>query len=258
MNTLDQAPLCPPMLAERYEEGLHLGPWWAQAKVDGVRCTAVATGGAVRLYSRQGKLLRGCEHIAAELVERLPEGELLDGELYSSSLSFPDIVAAVNRGDCAELHLVAFDSVRPSVPERYRRRWQRLQERVRGCRHVQPVPQLPAMICEPESVQAALREMLAQGWEGLILRADAPWSPGRSEDLLKLKPHCDAEFVVQSRQQDLQLRWVAVCSAANGKPFRVMVPRNVSEGDCITVRYDGYTTTGLPRFPRFVSVRNYE
>ncbi|MGE1070930.1 DNA ligase, partial [Pantoea agglomerans] len=42
-----------------------------------------------------------------------------------------------------------------------------------------------------------LKEVVAAGGEGLMLhRADAPLASGRSDLLLKLKPHEDAEAVV--------------------------------------------------------------
>ena len=245
-------------LAERYERGLHVGPWFGQAKVDGVRALAVrGAEGGVELVLRSGHVLsRDCA-LCRELAD-LPEGYCLDGELVVSGANFEDTLAAVRRRDMAALRFVAFDLFRPGELRRYRLRRDDLLRYVEGKTWVEPVLQWPGMLAEDCDVSQALAEMLALGYEGLILRRDVPWEPGQSSDLLKVKPYCDREFEVLELNRRGRYSTTATLKAENGLRFKVVVPCAVEVGALVTVRYDGFTARGVPRFARFIAVRDYE
>ena len=84
-----------PMLAHDYNKrGKAIKfPCFVQRKFDGTRCVGMPGKG---LYSRNKKRYPHLDHIIAE-VNRLPPTVILDGELYSETLTFQEIVGIVKR-----------------------------------------------------------------------------------------------------------------------------------------------------------------
>ena len=84
-----------PMLAHDYNKrGKSIQfPCYVQRKFDGTRCVGISQKG---LYSRNRKAYPHLDHIVEEL-SRLPPTLILDGELYSNTLTFQEIVGLVKR-----------------------------------------------------------------------------------------------------------------------------------------------------------------
>ncbi len=84
-----------PMLAQDFNKrGKSISfPCLVQRKLDGVRCVASAKG----LFSRNGKAFPHLKTIKAEILAIGEEGILLDGELYSDTLTFQEIVGLVKK-----------------------------------------------------------------------------------------------------------------------------------------------------------------
>ena len=91
----------------------------------------------------------------------------------------------------------------------------------------------------------------------------APYSPGRSDSLLKLKPHLDAEAVVVGHRRGAGKYGSEVGSleveTAEGRRF--FIGSGLSDaarhrpppiGSTITYRYRDVTSSGLPRFATYV------
>ena len=113
-----------------------------------------------------------------------------------------------------------------------------------------------------------MARVVAAGGEGLMLhRRDARYRPGRSEHLLKYKPHQDAEAQVvahlpgkgkyEGMMGALQVR------TPEGRHFRLGTGFTDAQraappplGAWVTYRYSGLTSTGLPRFARFMRIRD--
>lgn len=100
----------------------------------------------------------------------------------------------------------------------------------------------------------------------MLHRADARWTPGRTEDLLKLTPWQDAEARViahvPGRGRLQGLVGALEVETADGRHFRIgsgMTDggrRNPPRiGADISYRYRELTAAGLPRFPAFVRER---
>ena len=68
-------------------------PCYTQRKYDGTRCVAISGKG---LFSRNKKRYPHLDHIVAE-INKLPSTIILDGELYSDTLTFQEIVGIVKR-----------------------------------------------------------------------------------------------------------------------------------------------------------------
>ena len=83
------------MLAQDYhKQGKKIVfPCYVQAKLDGVRSIFFNNA----LTSRNGKPFSGLDHIIAELAPATKEGLILDGEVYSTTLTFQQFVGLVKK-----------------------------------------------------------------------------------------------------------------------------------------------------------------
>jgi len=127
-----------------------------------------------------------------------------------------------------------------------------------------------------EEVMQAHAEFVGDGHEGTMIRMLSSTykdSTTRSSDLLKLKGFFDDEFVITGyRDGDGKHAGavVFVCETDEGQKFEV-TPKgdydrrrrmydNGSDyvGKPLTVRYQGLTDDGIPRFPVGIEVRDYE
>ena len=267
-----------PMLAQDFNKrGKDIKfPCYAQRKLDGVRCVAIAGQG---LFSRNGKATsKHLTHIRAE-VDRLPVGTVLDGELYSDTLTFQEIVGLVKKatlkaGDAekmAQIHLCVYDTIRDGTNES-RNAW--LTETFK--QGFTALRLLPTVTCvSVDDVKTLHASYVAEGYEGLILRNKAGlYKVGhRSCDLQKYKEFEDAEYVVSGFKEGDGVEKGCViweCKTAAGQMFAVR-PRGTHEqrtedfknaakymGKKLTVRYQELTTDGIPRFPVGIAFRDYE
>jgi DNA ligase-1 len=112
------------------------------------------------------------------------------------------------------------------------------------------------------------------GYEGTIVRqAKAMYEAGRSMGLQKIKQFDDAEFEVTGVQPGrgrMSKCAIFTCSAETGATFACkmegaldtskpyLANPDTALGEMLTVRYQGVTDGGVPRFPIGVSVRDYE
>ena len=272
-----EAPL--PMLAQDFNKrGKSIKfPCYAQRKLDGVRCVAIAGRG---LFSRNGKMLSPhLKHIVAE-VDSLAAGTILDGELYSDTLSFQEIVGLVKKetlkkGDdakVAQIHLCVYDTIRAGS-NKSRNEW---LSALFSSRTFTALRLLPTAVCASvDDIKSLHATYVAEGYEGLILRnMEAEYKVGhRSTDLQKYKEFEDAEYTVCGFKEGDGVEkgcvlWV--CKTADGKEFAVR-PRGTHEerkaalvtaaaqiGKPLTVRYQELTTDGIPRFPVGIAFRTYE
>lgn len=276
-----QPPL--PMLAQDFNKrGKSIVfPCYVQAKLDGVRCVAVAD--SKTLYSRNGKAFPHLEHIRAELA-RLPAGTMLDGELYSDALTFQEIVGLVKketlRGDDAaklqKIYLCVYDVIveGKTNTERNVLLETLLDDGAPGFQHLRL---LPTKKCATrDEVKAYHADFVAAGYEGLMLRnCEGKYRVGvRSTDLQKYKEFEDAEYRVVGFKEGDGLEkgcviWICE-TTTKGQSFAVR-PRGTHEaraalmaeadryvGQMLTVRYQELTTDGIPRFPVGITFRDYE
>ena len=112
-----------------------------------------------------------------------------------------------------------------------------------------------------------LNDVVRAGGEGLMLHlADAPYTTGRSDVLLKVKAWHDAEAVVVAHQPGRgkyagQLGALRVRSP-DGREFELGTGFSDAQrrdpppvGATVTYRYRELTASGLPRFASFLRVR---
>jgi bifunctional non-homologous end joining protein LigD len=171
--------------------------WIFERKLDGIRCEAIKSGGAVRLLSRNRLSLNGRFPEVAAALERDPADDfVVDGEVVAFAGSNTSFARLARRGhERVAVFLYVFDvmhaggrDTRP-LPLRERKRVLRRALAFDG-----PIRLTPHRNRDGEALFA---EACRKGWEGLIAkRADSPYASARSRDWLKLKCSAEQELVV--------------------------------------------------------------
>lgn len=271
-----------PMLAHKWSEHSHkiAFPAFMQPKLDGIRCIAMITNGKCTLWTRTRKQIKSVPHIVEALELAFAASStpiVLDGELYNHALreQFEQIVSLVRkdkpdpRCDTVQYHI--YDAV---MPGNYAARHKWLSA-LRGHACFGKALQLvtTAQVDTPEEAIQFFTDMRHLGYEGAMIRNNAPYEHKRSYNIQKIKEFDDSEFKIvgveagRGRMSDCA---VFVCQTKKGEEFRCKMegaletlkvylskPKSVI-GKLLTVRYQGLTNGGIPRFPVGVVVRDYE
>lgn len=269
-----------PMLAHDYNKrGKSITfPCFAQRKYDGTRCVAVPGKG---LFSRNRKQYPHLDHIIAE-INRLPPALILDGELYSDTLTFQEIVGLVKRetlksGDeekQLQIKYHVYDLIHCSMP--YEQRYANLQM-LFNKHKFKYIELVKTEVCESEEHMRELHaQYVAEGYEGLMMRNKTGLykvGSSRSADLQKFKCFEDDEFKIVGYKEGEGLEAgcvIWICETREGQQFACR-PRGTREERCelyrhgaehvgkmLTVRYQEMTDKNLPRFPVAICIRDYE
>lgn len=263
-----------PMLAHDYNKrGKSIKfPCFVQRKFDGTRCVGMPGKG---LFSRNRKTYPHLEHIAAEL-NKLPPGIVLDGELYSDTLTFQEIVSLVKqetlKKGAEEKQLQIKFHIYDLINEMpYEQRYANLQMLFNKYKFKNLVL-VKTDVCESEERMKELHAAyVAEGFEGIMLRNKTGlYKNSRSVDLQKYKEFFDDEYEVVDYKEGEGLEegcvlWV--CKTPEDKLFSCR-PRGTREdrvelfkngdkyvGKMLTVKFQEKTTDGLPRFPVGITFR---
>ncbi len=196
----------------------------------------------------------------------------LDGELWAGRGRFAEAVSTVRQQlpddtAWAALRYMVFDL--PSHRGGFVERYADLQAVVRalGQPWVQAVEQARAP--GTDGLAALLERTVAGGGEGLMLQLDsALYVPGRSKEIVKLKPFQDAEARVvahvpgQGRLAgSTGALWVEWSGGEAGKAQRFKLGSGLSDADrrappavgaWVTFRFRGLTAQGVPRFASYL------
>lgn len=249
------------MLARVWQAGQDPSGFLVSEKLDGVRA----------LWDGRSLRFRSGRPIAAPqwFTDSLPD-TALDGELWLGRGSFDELSGIVRRtiavdADWRRLRYMIFELPGASGP--FSERAQRINALVDAVH--QPWLQAVAQKSVPDAaaLQRWLRQTVQGGGEGLVLhRANALWSPGRSDALLKFKPMPDEEGRVvghlpgkgrnQGRLGALLLELPDGRRFALGGGFTDAQRSDPPAlGSTVTYRYRDRTSKGLPRFASFFRVR---
>ena len=282
------------MLAQKFSQhGSKIDyPAYVQPKLDGVRCVAILEDGRCTLWTRTRKPITGVPHIARAIEQQfsgmtwpgylsmkgghaLWNTLVLDGELYQHEYKdkFEQIVSFVRQSEPKIGHEVVEYHVYDVIDDRETfaaRTWTVDELRLRA-------PLVTVVTTEVDSLDEVLSvdtEHRAAGYEGTIVRqATGRYEAGRSMGLQKIKQFDDAEFEVtgvQAGRGRMSKCAIFTCSTATGGTFACkmegaldtlkpyLTNPDTAIGKKLTVRYQGLTNGGVPRFPIGVSVRDYE
>lgn len=240
--------------------------WWVSEKLDGVR--ALWDGKCLR--SRVGNVFPAPDWFT----KLLPRDATLDGELWIARGAFQTTVSVVKSGSrdkgWGRIFYCVFDM--PDEPGRFEKRQAELaglvvqiESRSRQVRHVQQTK------CGGRKELALLLDgVLKLGAEGLMLREPGSlYAFTRSSTLRKLKRFFDEEALVIGYDPGAgkhEGRLGALkCRDKTGALFKVGTGFSDAErekppaiGTTITFRFQERTESGTPRFPSFVTARDYE
>ena len=260
---LAAAPPAPTLLlAERYRDDVDVSRYWVSEKLDGVR----ANWDGKNLRFRSGNPVPAPQWF----IDALPS-QPLDGELWLGRGSFDQLSAIVRRqvpveAEWQRVRYMIFEL--PNAPGSFTERVERIKTITAEAKlpWLQAVPQF--RLPDAVALQRKLRDVVRGGGEGLMLhRADAAYETGRSSALLKVTPWLDAEATVVAhlpgkgkyagmlgalRMEMSDGRRFALGSGLTDAQRRNPPPL----GTQITYRYRELTKSGMPRFPRYLRVRD--
>jgi len=275
-----------PILAHKFAEQGHKikYPALAQPKLDGHRCTSQYDVKEkvgwdemlVSLWSRTRKPITSLPHIN-EALANCGIADRFDGELYHHDYreNFEDLTSFIRQEVPKEGHEVVqyhvYDMALPNLTnyDRYL-----LLENLRPQFEGTAVKIVETKIVNSEEeLYEYLEDCLARGYEGAMVRNfDGEYKYKRSYDLQKLKKFDDDEFriidVKVGTKGSMAGKAVFICEKyrdeqpiPDGKTFDCKLKGNMDKltdyandpslviGKILTVKFQGYTKYGIPRFP---------
>lgn len=248
-------------LVDVYHGGVDLSHYWVSEKFDGVR----GYWDGHQLWTRGGQPV----DVPAWFTRDWPDTPM-DGELWAGYGRFTRasvIVRSVESDDPAwhEISYRVFDL--PSYGGDFDHRVPAIRRTVAAIDDPWVVAIRQFHVADEEALHAALEKVLARHGEGLVLhRGDVPYRAGRGVGLLKLKPYQDAEARViaihPGHGRITGMMGSVEVRTPDGREFAVGSGFTDAQradpppiGSWITYRYNGLTSTGLPRFARFLHMR---
>jgi DNA ligase-1 len=280
IEDIDKPVFFKPMLAHDFNDykSKIKYPVASQPKLDGVRAIVQESG----TTSRNGKDLVSAPHIheaLKPLFEKYPD-LVFDGELYahkSDGIDFNKIISCVRKtkptqADLAEskqnIQYWIYDL--PSQVGSFEERFKTLCNLdLPDCCVIVQTEQVD----NSNDLMAYYFDYMADRYEGQIIRIlDSEYENKRSKSLLKHKTFHDAEFTilgVEEGKGKLQGKVGTLMFEIDGKPFNAAVngdheylEKLFKSGTLIgkqaTVKYFELTTDGVPRFPKTISIRDFE
>lgn len=247
-------------LATRYD-GENVQDYLVSEKLDGIR--GIWDGEALR--TRQGQKLNPPDWFVSGWPKVWLDGELWAGRNQFGAVQNTVLDTIPNHEQWREIRYMVFDA--PDNFSTFEQRVKRYQALVSDSdsAYIQAVDQFT--VDSAEQLYDQLDAMVALGAEGLMLhRKTALFRSGRSDALLKVKKYQDAEAKVVDHvpgqgKYSGQLGALLV-ELADGKRFKIGTGFSDQErvqppeiGVFITFRYQGLTSTGLPRFASYQRIR---
>ena len=253
------------MLAKKHERGDVRG-WWMSEKFDGMR--AYWTGS--EFFTRNGNKI----YAPKWFTDALPD-MALDGELMLGRGKFQETMSIVRKHtpvdkDWRRITYYVFDA--PMERGGCEARWDAAKRAVRGIGHVKMVEQVACK--SPAHLKQVHDEIAALGGEGVMLREPgSAYENRRSGRLLKVKMFDDNEARItgyeagKGKHAGRLGAYEAVLTTGphKGKSFTVGTGMSDEErerplriGTIITVKHQGYSNSGHPRFPSFLRARGRE
>lgn len=248
------------LLAHSWDGVMDPTGWLVSEKLDGVR----AYWNGKDFVSRLGNVFAVPDWFKAGL-----SFVHLDGEFFIDRGRFQETSGIVRRLDKGEewrkVEYRVFDL--PQMDATFEARYAQLT-RMTFPMHVSYVRHLPCYGIE--DLKGKLEAVTMLGGEGLMLRNPrSKYERCRSNSLLKVKTFHDAEATVightAGKGKHLGRVGALICRTPEGIDFNVGTGLSDQErqnppriGACITYRYQELTRDGVPRFPSYVGVRDFE
>lgn len=250
------------LLAKVYAKQRDLSQYWASEKYDGVR----AYWDGEQLISRQGNVFAA----PAWFTQGFPK-TALDGELWIARNRFEQLISTVSKDQPVDEEWLAVKYMvfeLPHAPGNFSERIAVLGDQVGSINS--PYLKLVSQyrIHSHDDLMAQLDSVVKAGAEGLMLHHEqAAYSTGRSDGLLKVKRHQDAEarvvayFPGQGKYEGMM--GSLLLEMPDGKRFKIGSGFSDIErqnpppiGSVVTYKYFGKTKRGKPKFASFLRIRS--
>lgn len=248
-------------MANTYQGHETLADYWVSEKYDGIR----GYWDGYQLLSRSGKSFNP----PPWFVQNWPATPF-EGELWAGRGQFEHAASVIQQKRAPDnawrsLRFMVFDA--PTSAQRFSERihlYQAIAKHI-GKSWVQAVSQ--SQVSSHAALIALLSQTVKLGGEGLILhRGDSEYQRGRNTDVLKFKPHEDAEAQVvgHERGQGRHAHRTGALQLVTPQGLHFRVGTGLSDaqrehppavGQWVTYRYQGLTDKGVPRFASFVRIR---
>ena len=250
----------PQQLARLYQDDIVVKNYWISEKLDGIR----GRWNGSALITRNGNTINA----PAWFVKNFPH-QTLDGELWLARNSFEKTASIALRKTpntgWQNIKFMLFDL--PKHKGTFSQRLTQMQLLVDAVAspYLQVIPQFK--LANQRQLMLKLDELVAQGAEGLMLHyQEAYYQDGRSENLLKLKKHQDAEATViayiPGKGKYKSMLGSLLVELENGLQFKIGsgfsdIQRRDPPliGTVITFKYYGLTAKGIPRFASFLRTK---
>ena len=284
ISDINKAVRFKPMLAEKWKDFKHkiVFPCYVQPKSDGMRCNTTNLGSS----SREGKPIVSVPHITT-LFDYLSDGIVIDGELYNHNLhaDFNKIISVARKTkptpeDLIEsekvLKYYVYDAFFTDDPGMlFKDRYANIKTILNNVSYIEMVDTY--LVNTPEEIQEFYEKFLEDGYEGIIIRNNAPYAQKRTTNLLKRKEWLDDEFeivdITEGKGNRSGMMGRIALKTKSGEVFeadgsglgghevyKLMLADKASYiGKMATVRYQNLTPDRqVPRFPKIVAIRDYE
>ena len=261
---------------------------YIQPKLDGVRCVITLDEKEnIRCFSRTGKEFHNLDHIKDSLKPwfEFHDDVILDGELYNHDLrdNFEKIISLVRKQkptdsdrleakELVQFHCYDYIETVMNKPYGYIMNQLVASDMYSYCvKYVETT-----LVNSKEAAQIRHQYNLNNGYEGSILRLDAPYQCKRSYNLQKFKDFNDAEATIVGYEIGKGKREGTLgnflmqdddgiefgCPPGKGYDYKDLanILNNIHDyiGQRATFTYFERTQYGSYRHPMFKTIRNYE
>eukprot|EP00026_Physarum_polycephalum_P002518 Phypoly_transcript_02525.p1 GENE.Phypoly_transcript_02525~~Phypoly_transcript_02525.p1 ORF type:complete len:833 (+),score=92.99 Phypoly_transcript_02525:54-2552(+) len=235
-----------PMTLRFTEETLsNSSTWWTGEKYDGIRCCWNSSDKI--LYTRAG----GMMELPDPFFQHMPL-RFIDCEIWFGRGHFGEAQTLANNGldmfNSAFLRVVGFDDPAPGTrTQPFEERYQNILYAISPA-HPFFTLAMRMLILDHKHLMAALKQVLEEGGEGLVLRKpNSIYEPGRSPSLLKLKAsRGDREGLVTGFKQNS-----VTLLLPEGTRFDVPLEQfyyntKPKKGDIVTFTYESISQRSMP------------
>jgi DNA ligase-1 len=183
--------------------------WFVSRKLDGVRCICIIDeNGEPKYFSRAGNEFLTLKNLDAEIISLGLKNMVIDGEICmmdeNGNENFQGIIKEIKRKDHTIenpffymfdiLTMEEFINKEGTTPFSVRNvQLDNLffENEFKNIGYLEQT-----ILLDEKMLMIKVAEAKENGWEGLMLRKDAPYQGKRSNDVLKVKQFYDAEYVV--------------------------------------------------------------
>ncbi|MDQ2190794.1 DNA ligase [Vibrio sp. 2017_1457_11] len=251
----------PVTAANSYQHGIDVAEYWKSEKLDGIR----AVWNGQYLHTRNGNKINAPAWFTAPLPNKALEGELWAGRGQFHHVQQTVLDTIPTDEAWQSIRFMLFDM--PEAIGDYQKRYRNLihLSSLMNAQHITYIEHSP--IHSEKELLGYLDNVSDGQGEGVMLRKiNAHYQAGRSNDLLKLKKHQDAEATVigyklgsgkyQGMMGSVLVRLENGVEFYIGSGFSDEIRNNPPKiGSIITFRFNDLTAEGKPRFARFMRER---